>query len=244
MKLKFLGTGAADWCGRDARGEYRRFTSTLIDSSLLIDINSDVLALIPDISAVSDVFFTHSHKDHFDPDALKQLAPCRVYAHESWAGGISGAGLEVIPLRIGEPVSTPAGFSVTPLPSNHSTEDPGEITLHYLIEKDSRRVLYATDGAWLLAKEMNIIGSRVLSAAVFDATIGDGFDGDYRIFGHNSIDMIRFMLKTLRKTGRISEDTPVFLTHMARTLHGTQLEIEKKLEKPLIACYDGMERDI
>ena len=30
MKLHFLGTGAADWNGPDARGEYRRLTSTLI----------------------------------------------------------------------------------------------------------------------------------------------------------------------------------------------------------------------
>ena len=79
----------------------------------------------------------------------------------------------------------------------------------------------------------------MLHAAVFDATIGDGFDGDYRIFEHNSIDMVRLMVATLKKQGRLAEHAPVFLTHMARTLHGTQAEIEAKLEEPLAAVYDG-----
>jgi phosphoribosyl 1,2-cyclic phosphodiesterase len=223
-------------------GECRRFTSTLIDGCLLIDVNPDVLSMI-DKTAVRAVIFTHSHRDHFNPDALRALAPCAVYAHESWADEITGEGLTVIPLTIGEDVLLPTGHTITPIPANHSTEKKHERPLHYLIER-GKRILYATDGAWLLNEEHHIIGSRTLDAAVFDATIGDGFDGDWRIFEHNSIDMVRLMTATLRKHGRLSESAPVFLTHMARTLHGTQAEIEVKLESPFAAAYDGFAAEI
>ncbi len=75
MKLTFLGTGAADWNGPDARGEYRRLTSTLIDGSLLIDVTHTVDDMIENPAAITDVLFTHSHDDHFDLDALRALAP-------------------------------------------------------------------------------------------------------------------------------------------------------------------------
>lgn len=244
MKIEFLGTGAADWNGVDARGEYRRFTSTLLDGELLIDVTQTVLEQIKDPSAVRDVFFTHSHSDHFDPEALKRLAPCRVYAHESWSDEIAGEGLAVTALRTGMPVHTDGGFTITPMPSNHSTARAGETTLHYLIEKGETRVLYATDGAWLRNEAHHLIGEKKLDAAIFDATIGDGFEGDFRIFEHNSIDMVRLMVCTMRKTGRLRADAPVFLTHMARTLHADQKTIEASIEKPLIACYDGMTAEI
>ena len=242
MHIKFLGTGAADWNGPDEKGEYRRLTSTLIDGTTLIDVTPTVLDEI-DPTQISAVLFTHSHRDHFSPEALNILAPCRVYAHESWAGEIRGAGLTVIPIRVGESV-TVNGLTVLPMPSNHSTNRPYETTLHYLIEDGSRRILYATDGAWLLNEEHRLIGDRQLDAAVFDATIGDICEGDWRIFEHNSLDMVRMMVKTMLKTGRLKADAPVFLTHFARTLHPAHAELSRQLQKPLVACFDGMEAEV
>jgi phosphoribosyl 1,2-cyclic phosphodiesterase len=244
MKLHFLGTGAADWQGPNETGEYRRLTSTLVDGKMLMDVTMTVLDQIPDQAAITDVFFTHSHRDHFDLNALRTLAPCRVYAHESWAGAIVGDGLEVVALQVGIPVEAACGYTVIPMPANHSTENKQETTLHYLIEGEGKRILYATDGAWLLNQAHHIIGQKVLDAAIFDATIGDGFDGDYRIFEHNSIDMIRLMVKTLQKTGRLPEGAPVYLTHLARTLHASQKEVEGGLEKPFVACYDGFVAEV
>lgn len=244
MKLQFLGTGAADWRGPDERGEFRRYTSTRVDECLLIDVTRSTLDQIASPETATDVFFTHSHCDHFDPDALMALSPCRVYAHRSWAGDIHGEGLEVVPLEVGETVETPSGHRVTALPANHSTERRDEQPLLYLIEKGDKRLLYATDGAWLMNRAHHIIGDRTLNAAVFDATIGDGFRGDYRIFEHNSIDMVRLMVETMRNVGRLAPDAPVFLTHMARTLHADQKTIESGLEAPLVACCDGMTAEI
>ena len=243
MHIRFLGTGAADWAGPDERGEYRRLTSTLLDGCLLIDVSKTVLDQINDPTKITDVLFTHSHADHFDPAALRTLAPCRVYAHESWCNEIAGEGLSVVPLRIGERVAA-GDFTVLPMPSNHSTERAYETTLHYLIERDGKTLLYATDGAWLLNAEHRLIGKTVLDAAVFDATIGDGHPGDYRVFEHNSLDMVRLMEKTLRATGRLIPGAPVFLTHLARTLHPDQKTLEAQTKKPFVACCDGMEAEI
>ena len=243
MLLRFLGTGAADWTEPNPDGEYRRFTSTLFDSCLLIDVTASVLEEIPDTDTIKDVLFTHSHKDHFDLEALKQLAPCRVWAHESWANEIEGPGLEVHGLRICDSIDI-AGFHITPMPSNHSTTKEYETTLHYLIEKEAKQLLYATDGAWLLNEEHRIIGDRQLDAAIFDATIGDGHEGDWRIFEHNSMSMIRLMTKTMIQTGRLKQGAPVFLTHFARTLNLSQQEMEDRLEKPFVVCRDGLEAEL
>ncbi len=243
MKLLFLGTGGSDWNGPDERGEYRRHASALLDNSLLIDVTQSVLDMIPDPAAVTDVFFTHSHNDHFDPVALKALAPCRVYAHESWADVLAGEGLDVIPLQIDEPVQA-AGFTVIPMPANHYADRENETTLHYLIEKEGKRVLYATDGGWLTTRENQIIGTKTLDAIVFDATVGDGYSDDFQIFHHNSVDMIRLMRASLVKTGRLKESSPIYLTHLSRVLHGTQAELNQTIERPLIVCYDGMSADI
>ncbi len=243
MKVVFLGTGASDWNGPDERGEYRRHASALLDGSLLIDVTRSVLDEISDPAAVTDVFFTHSHDDHYDPEALKTLAPCRVYAHESWADDIAGEGLTVIPLRIGEPVQA-AGFAVIPMPANHYGDRENETTLHYLIEKEGKRLLYATDGGWLTTRENQIIGTKTLDAVVFDATVGEGYSDDSQIFHHNSVDMIRLMRACLVKTGRIKESSPIYLTHLSRTLHETQSVLEQRTEKPMIVCYDGMKADV
>ena len=37
------------------------------------------------------------------------------------------------------------------------------------------------------------------------------------------------------------EGQPVYLTHLARTLHGTQKELDETLPTPLKAAYDGLE---
>ena len=37
LRLRFLGTGAADWNGKDNRGEQRRWSSILVDDAVLVD---------------------------------------------------------------------------------------------------------------------------------------------------------------------------------------------------------------
>jgi len=243
MKIRFLGTGAADWLGVDARGEIRRKTSTLIGSTLLIDLTEEIFDMIPPDAQITDVIFTHSHPDHFSEKAIEQLKPRRVYAHKSWAGEIQAEGVEIVPLRIGEWVRA-GEYRILPMPSNHSTRRQYEKTLHYVIRQEDTDFLYATDGAWLLNKELKLMQGMTLSGVAFDATIGDDCPGDYRVFEHNSIEMVRLMSDTMRKTGLLKEEAKIFLTHLARTLHPSQAELEARTEAPFIVCFDGMEAEI
>ena len=95
MHLRFLGTGAADWQQPEPSGEFRRNASMLVDGALLMDGNATILDMLPTPSGVEDMFFTHSHDDHFSAEAIRAIAPKRVYAHESWAAGIDAGGAEV-----------------------------------------------------------------------------------------------------------------------------------------------------
>ena len=106
-------------------------------------------------------------------------------------------GIEVIPFDTMEAFRA-GDFRVTALPSNHITEFPDEQTVHFVIEKDGHSLFYATDGAWLTAREWHGLQEFRLDGVVFDATIGDLHSCDYRIFEHNSLDMIRLMLQTMR----------------------------------------------
>lgn len=251
MRLTFLGTGAADWV-EPVGGEFRAYTSTRLDSALLIDGTMRALERISDPDAITDILYTHSHRDHFDARLLERLAPVRVHAHAGWAGTIDVPGVTVCPFETFAPFEA-AGFAITPLPSNHTPGHPGEQTVHYIIKKGEKTLFYALDGAWLLYEEWNALKDESLDAVVFDATIGEGYPGDYRIFEHNSIEMLRIMVQTMRRPmfgkssahGAISpvlkEGAPVFLTHLARTLNPTQAELERQLAGEFIPAYDGME---
>lgn len=254
MFLRFLGTGAADW-EKGMTDEFRAFTSTMVDGHILIDGTMSVLEALGDPAGVTDILFTHPHSDHFDLDFLRAIAPVRAHIHRSWADRASGIpGVTVIPFDFCEAFDA-GGLTVTAVPSNHLEFSENALPAHFILEGD-RTILYATDGAWMTTQEWRTLMKFQLDAAVFDATIGDGNPGDFRIFEHNSLDMVRMMLVTLRRpmfgthTAEphihpvIKENAPIFLTHLARTLHPSRKELEDALKGEFIVAYDGMEVEI
>ena len=169
MHIRFLGTGAADWNGPDERGEYRRLTSLLVNEHILIDFTADKLDIIgvkPDT-----VLITHSHRDHYDPEAIRSLSPERVYAHESWAADAKADGLPVIAARYGE-VYDLGDVKAMPVPANHSTERAYETACGWLLTEGTKRFLYMTDSAWIPRGASLLIGNEPLDAMAMDSTIG------------------------------------------------------------------------
>ena len=73
--------------------------------------------------------------------------------------------------------------------------------------------------------------------------MGIGHDDDFRSFTHTSVAGVERIVRILEKTKRYTpaEGQPVYLTHMARTLHGTQAELDASLPSPLRAARDGEE---
>ncbi len=262
LRVRFLGTGAADWNGVDERGEQRRLSSILLDNRILIDFTpSDADMLPADFTKPDAVFYTHSHSDHYNAKAaLEILEPGIVHLSDSWqerakenfeaaSAELRKPGPEVIGLAIGQKIQC-GDITITALPGNHATGDENEQTLIYLIEKGSVRVLYATDtggipvrAARLAGIDAHIRDGKPITGLIMEATMGIGYDEDFRIFTHSSVGTVLRTANVLLSTGRLvaPQGQPVYLTHLARTLNGTQAELDRNLPSPLRAAYDGLE---
>ena len=259
LKVRFLGTGAADWKGRDERGELRRLSSVLLEDCILIDFTPSDADMLPVGFKPEAIFYTHSHGDHYNPAEALKLGPKLVYLGSTWVdraredfkAASKDSGLpvpEIVPLCVGDKV-TISGMTFTALPANHATSDLNEQTLMYLVEKQEVRVLYATDTGGIPAIAARIVGidphvkGKPITGLIMEATMGIDGDEDFRIFTHSSVRTVERTVHMLLREGRYtpSKGQKVYLTHMARTLHPTQAELDATLPDPLKAAYDGLE---
>lgn len=260
LKVRFLGTGAADWNGRDERGEHRRLSSILMDDRIFVDLTATNLEMIPAEAHPDTIFYTHSHGDHYHPETALRAGVKRVYLSQTWYD-IAKADFqraakqtelpmpEIIPLYVGQRVQV-GDIAITPLPASHATGYQFEQTLIYLVEKQGVRLIYATDTGGIPAVAARLAGidahdrpGNPITALIMEATMGIGYDDDFRSFTHTSVAGVERVVRVLEKTKRYTPptDQPVYLTHMARTLHGTQAELDEQLAKPLRAARDGEE---
>ena len=259
LKIRFLGTGAADWNGKDERGEQRRLSSILVENHILVDFTATAADMIPKDVHPDTIFYTHSHGDHYNPKAAIEVGVKTAYMSQTWyniachdfeaaARELGKPMPKLIPVCIGQQIEV-AGVTFTPLPANHATEYILEQAQIYLMEKDGARVLYATDTGGLMAVATRMIGidshkkGQPITGLIMEATMGMDFEMDYRLFCHSSVAVVKRSAEILTQTKRYApkEGQPVYLTHMARTLHGTQAELDKTLPAPLKAAYDGLE---
>ena len=262
LPVRFLGTGAAEKPTPDADGFIRRHSSVLLGGKVIIDFTPTSEDMIPEGFHPEALFYTHSHGDHYNPVAALKLAPERIFLSETWAERAMGefetaskeTGLPVppvIPLGIGDKV-TIAGMTLTALPACHATSDLKEQAMIYLIEKLPVRVLYATDTAGIPAIASRLVGidphikpGNPINGLIMEATMGVDGDEDFRIFCHSSAALVLRTVHMLLREGRYipKEGQPVYLTHIARSLHGnqSQLQLDKSLPSPLKAAYDGLE---
>jgi phosphoribosyl 1,2-cyclic phosphodiesterase len=206
------------------------------------------------------VFYTHSHGDHYNVEAALEIGVRRVYCHESWAedasrefaaaAGKAGRPAPVVKgMAFGESI-VEGGVSFMSLPANHCTSRKGEHCSMYLLEKAETRLLYATDTGGLPGEAARLAGIDAhvrpgcpITALIMEATMGVGLPDDYRLFVHSSVETVHQTVRVLSKTGRYlpPPGRKVYLTHMARTLHGSQKEIEASAPSPLAPAYDGLE---
>ena len=260
ISVLFLGTGAADWNGKDSRGEHRRLSSILLDRRTLVDFTPSCLDMIPAGVEPDTIIYTHSHGDHYNPEAALKVGVKRVYLSQSWydiavadfkraAKAMNLPMPQITPLYVGQAVEINS-LMVTPLPASHATGNKFEQTFIYLIERAGVRLLYATDTGGIPAVAARLAGidahdkdGKPITAIIFEATMGVDHDDDFRSFTHTSVGGVERIVRVLEKTKRYTPPSgqPVYLTHMARTLHGTQAELDATLPQTLRAAYDGLE---
>ncbi len=257
--IRFLGTGAADWNGRDERGELRRLTSILVDRHILIDFTPTTEDMLPVDCHPDIIFYTHSHNDHYNPTAALKAGVKRVYLSQTWydiakvdfdqaAKALNMPSPLITPVYTGQQIKI-ENLAITPLPANHATEYITEQALIYLIEKQNTRLLYATDTGGIPALATRISGidahqkGSPITALIMEATMGMNCEADFRLFTHSSVALVERTVRVLKETKRYLPPAgqPVYITHLARTLHGTQADLDTHLPAPLRAAYDGLE---
>lgn len=250
MRIDYIGTGADDWLpGELSRtGEYRRRTAVLIDGTLEIDLAGTTP--VDRLGGVREVIFTHSHRDHFDPHLLVRMAeehPLTVYASADFAGRLAAllpAGSRAIGLAPGDTVTTPAGYRLTALPANHVVGDhPAEQPLHYIIERDGRRLYWGTDGAWIAPSAWYaLLAAGPFDRMVMDGTLGERI-GDTRIFTHNDLHMVRGLAAAIRTAGLLKPDGRIYITHLSRDSQYPTAELDARLAADGIRAAHDDERD-
>lgn len=259
IHVRFLGTGAADWNGRDERGELRRLSSILLNRHVLIDFTPSDEDMLPADIHPKAIFYTHSHSDHFNAAAALKLGVEQVYLSQTWHDiAMEEFQRAAQKLRLPMPALNPVcigqhitvdGLTFTPLPANHTTGHILEQCLIYLIERGHTRLLYATDTGGIMGVASRLAGidahqaGKAITGLIMEATMGLGHEIDYRYFTHSSVATVQKTVEVLAMTKRYLPPAgqKVYITHMARTLHGTQKELDQSLPDPIAAAWDGLE---
>lgn len=219
MKILFLGTGAADFPQDKTVHGFRRTSSALIDSSILIDPGPWVLDAIEefgvDVKKIKYILNTHLHDDHYCKDTLDYLLT-------QGATFVETKDKDVISL---------GDYTVEAYRGNHT-----ENVCHFIIKNGEACLFYGLDGAWLQYEEIRAIWKHKPSLAVFDATVGF-VEKDWRVFEHNNLNMVIEMKKSI--------DTDIkkyVISHMAYTLHTDHQTLCREMEKHgITVAYDGLE---
>ncbi len=252
IKFQFLGTCAADFGAlqrEDFTGRFdknaRRSSAAIISERYLIDCGVHTpecleIAGIP-FGNVTDLFLTHLHGDHFQAKNVEQIAaakeaPLRVWVSED-AVLPEMANTEVIRMPKLETMEIAEGFKVTGLYANHAEN---AFPQHFLFEIGEKQLLYATDGGWVVNATYNFLKAKQVDVMVTDCTCGD-YEGEYRIAEHNNIPMLRVMLPSYKTVRIINDETRVYLTHLAPSLHKSHeetVEIAKGIGAEV--AYDGL----
>jgi len=269
MKIKLLGTGAADGIpafhgdcrvckhAREHGGkDMRSRSAAVIDGSLKVDLPPDTLMQMHQSKSNArdwtGLIFTHSDEDHFAVDQLQYaLHPFTdmdhmgftIYANATIAKQIweryPAWPLEVAITRSFCPVEHGA-FRIIPIRAKHGAQ--GEDAHNLIFERGGKTFLYATDtGIWPEETWFHLRDFR-LDALVIECT--NGFvPNDYD--GHLDIKQCCDVVERLRKMGTLSSNSRVVTTHHSHHGGATHAELEEALNPYGIEPgFDGMLIDI
>ena len=257
MKIVFLGTGAAGSKLRpeaEIEAHHRRCASLLIDDNVVVDMALQSFDYATKLGAktdcVTDVFLSHTHRDHYMKEALLgYLSVARqkinVWCHKALVSGLQLTEEEqgmvnICPLSPMDQFEA-AGMHVTALPANHADGN----VLHYIFEKDGKKLYYGLDGAWFTPREWRYLNAGVvLDAAILDSTNMSHDPINYGNAGeHNNYLLMPQVIRTLKETGIAREDTLLIADHMGARAND-EAAVQLLRDMGLIPAYDGMTLEI
>ena len=265
IKVRFLGTGAADWAyaPQDVKIR-RRWSSILVDNRFMIDCTQMAAEMLPEGCRPKALLYTHSHPDHYNPGAAVKLGIEHVFAHRSLiedarrdyekAVAAVGGRMPVLhPLEIG--VRFRLGpYEILPLPANHYADRPHEQALIYKVTKLCRdgaaRFLYATDTSGIPSWAF-FLGCRrnePFQVAIIESCGQPGHKFDALSISHNTADRVKEIFTTFLKPGKSayrpsSPDQPVYLTHVGYGDWGEKT-FDEELGPGFKVASDGQEIEV
>ena len=254
-EILFLGTCACDYSPLLATTykdtfdkDARRSSCALVNGQYLIDCGEHCLESLRiakvNLADISDIFITHLHSDHYNKEHIAVIAKAGERVLRVWVR--EDAKVPDIPnvewkyMQKATQYTVRDNVKVTGLLANHGESCYPQ---HILLDVDGKKLFYALDGAWFLNETYYAIKNAKLDLLVLDCTCGD-YEGDYRIGEHNTIPMIRLMLPSLKKWGAIAENTKVFVSHLAPSLHKSHEETAELFKKDdVFVAYDGLKAE-
>ena len=248
----FLGTSAADFSllrATDCHDRFdknaRRASCMMIEENILIDCGMHVMDSLriakKDISKITDIFITHFHADHFNQGYVETIAegkasPLRLWCRRD-AQVPAMKNVDVIRMEAGTYYHVAPEINVKAVWANH---EESSFPQHYVFDVNGKKVMYATDGAWVSNRAFPFIRKNNLDILIVDATCGDYLE-ERRLAEHNSIPMLRLMVPFLKTAGIIHEETKIYLTHIAPSLHKPHDETQELVKADgFIVAYDGL----
>ena len=248
-ELRILGSGAADWKEPEKSGFYRRNAAALLNGTLLLDCGPKVWEYADEVQPgaldhVTDVLLTHDHDDHVHLPSLLKLAgqnKIRLMC-DGWIRAQIGQHPQIemipavpfVPLRLG-------AYTVTPVIANHDVVQQGlRQACHYIIQTpDGKTVFYGLDGAWFLRPSWKEMLRHQYDVMVLDCTVGDR--DDWRIFEHNTIPMLRMLVREIESQKLLKRNGCIIASHFSRLLHGSHAQTKQILEQIHVrTAFDGM----
>jgi phosphoribosyl 1,2-cyclic phosphate phosphodiesterase len=264
MEILLLGTGAADGIpalfsddpvsryAREHGGkDLRTRTGALIDGILKIDLPPDTLHQMQRerLSAGdwSALIFTHTHDDHFAiseiqyalyPFVEKDHGDFTIYANEVACRRIRERYPEW-PFEIVETQKLKtfehAGYRITPFEANHK---PDEQTHNLLVERDGRKLLYATDTGIYWDETFEALAGREIDLLVIECA--DGLrESDYE--GHLNVEQCAQVVERLRAERALKAGARVVTTHHSVLGKARHCDLERALAPhKMEPGWDGM----
>lgn len=269
MQLRILGTAAAEgwpalFCQCDACRTARRLggkdlrtrSSLQIEAAWKIDFPPDTLQHVHryglSLAELRYLFFTHSHQDHMDVQDLLMMPPpfghndfhtepLNVYLSADAAEFLTSQQnkrdlpIELHILRPFDPVQAGA-LTVTPVLAAHN---PHEECLFYVLEKDGRTALYASDTGPFPEATWEFLLARRFDLLIMECTFG-ARQVDYA--GHMGLTQVAQARERLLAAGAITADTPCWITHFSHNAQMTHDELTRAAAPYGIrVAYDGVE---
>jgi phosphoribosyl 1,2-cyclic phosphate phosphodiesterase len=235
----------------------RTRSGALIDQDLKIDFCADTLVQMQRLGrcldAVRAIVFTHQHCDHVAPDELRWMMPpftqtpppqpIAVYGNAEVLSMLRrGLGdnfieprLQLHEMQALQPVTTPAGDTIVPLPADHVA---GAFVLR-ITRADGKSIFYGHDsGLYPQATLDALAGGKPVDIALFDCTSG-GVQTANR--GHMDLRGVVQMIQTLRERGTVTDSTQLIATHFSHNGGLLHEELVRAfLPHQVQVAFDGM----